>query len=286
MSTPPSARAAAQVISLVAHRLTEAHIARAMVEARVIVRHVTGRSEEELVLHPEAPLSENEAARVEELTARRAAREPLPYVLGWVEFYSRRFNISPAAIVPRPETEILAEAVIARAGKARWLAEVGVGSGALAVTLAMELPLVRVAVTDISRSALKLAAQNIQLHHVGARVHPICCDLLSALRQPLDGVVANLPYIATDDFAGLEPEVRDFEPRLALNGGADGLGLIRRLCVKLGHHLNKGGFAALEVGAGQAKEAAKLLTCAGLCEIEVLPDYSGIERVVIGWRRG
>jgi release factor glutamine methyltransferase len=276
----------AQAISSVACRLAEARIERAAVEARSIVRHVTGRSEEDLVLQPETPLSEIESAQIEELAARRAAREPLPYVLGWMEFYSRRFHISSAAIVPRPETEILAEATIVRASGARLLAEVGAGSGALAITLAMELPNARVVATDISRPALHLTAQNIRLHQVGERVYPVCCDLLSALRPSLDCVVANLPYIATDDFAGLEPEVRDFEPRIALNGGADGLGLIRRLCVELFDHLNKGGFVALEVGAGQACEVAKLLICAGLRNIEVLPDYAGLDRVVIGWRRG
>jgi len=98
--------------------------------------------------------------------------------------------------------------------------------------------------------------------------------------------VANLPYIPTPDFDHLQPEVRDFEPRLALNGGADGLGIIRRLCVQLTTHLSDGGFAALEVGAGQARAAAKLLEQAGLRDIEILFDYSGIERVVIAWRRG
>lgn len=289
MSTPASsARPAAQAIARAARRLSDAAIARARAEAQSIVRHATGLSEEELLLHPEAALSPAQIACIDELVSRRAAREPLPYVLGWAEFYSRRFRVSPAAIVPRPETEILAEAAIARARAARagLIADVGTGSGSLAVTLASELPAVRVVATDISTPALRLAAENARLHQVAEKVHLVCCDLLSGVGRPVECVVANLPYIASDDFAALEPEVREFEPRIALNGGSDGLGLIRRLSVQLSHHLNKGGFAALEVGAGQASAVAKLLERAGLGEIEVVADYGGIDRVVIGWRRG
>ncbi|MCJ7752449.1 MAG: peptide chain release factor N(5)-glutamine methyltransferase, partial [Armatimonadetes bacterium] len=165
-------------------------------------------------------------------------------------------------------------------------ADIGTGCGCLAVVLARELPDARLLAVDISLDALLLARRNIQLHRVDDRVLPLCSDLLSAVRRPLDFVVANLPYIPTPDFDHLQPEVRDFEPRLALNGGDDGLGIIRRLCVQLTTHLSDGGFAALEVGAGQAHTAAKLLEQAGLRDIEILLDYSGIERVVIAWRRG
>ena len=268
--------------------MATAGVERARAEAEMMVRAAAGLSTEELIRDPELLLSEDQARRCDGWAARRAAREPLPYLVGKTEFFSRTFLTSPAAIVPRPETEILAEAALerARAIGASLAVDVGTGSGVLAVTLAREVVGLRVVATDISLDALRLAARNGELHGVSARVLPVCCDLLAAVGRPVDCVVANLPYIARDDFAGLEPEVRDYEPRIALDGGMDGLGMIRRLSVQVCDHLHKGGFAALEVGAGQAAEAAKVLTRGGLCEIEVLPDYAGIARVVIGWRRG
>jgi release factor glutamine methyltransferase len=289
MAAPPSSpRSAAAVISDISGRLTNAGIERARAEAELIVRTASGVSAEGLIRDPDLQLSDDQLQRVDEWAARRAAREPLPYILGRWEFYSRVFQVSPAAIVPRPETELLAEAAIERASRTRasLAVDVGAGSGALGVTLAAESPGLRVVATDISLAALRLTARNVELHALGDRVFPVCCDLLAAVGRPVDCIVANLPYIARDDFAGLDPEVRDYEPRIALDGGMDGLGMIRRLSVQVCEHLHKGGFAALEVGAGQAEEAAKLLTCGGLCEIEVLPDLAGIERVVIGWRRG
>jgi release factor glutamine methyltransferase len=284
----PDMPTVAAAIADIARDLSHAGIERARVEAEIIVRAAAGLPREHMILHPETPLSAEQAALIESLVSRRAAREPLPYVLGETGFYSLSFHVSPSAIVPRPETEILAEAAVERARQthATTAADIGTGCGCLAVVLARELPDARLLAVDISLDALLLARRNIQLHRVDDRVLPLCSDLLSAVRLPLDFVVANLPYIPTPDFDHLQPEVRDFEPRLALNGGDDGLGIIRRLCVQLTTHLSDGGFAALEVGAGQASAAAKLLEQAGLRDIEILFDYSGIERVVIAWRRG
>jgi release factor glutamine methyltransferase len=281
-------RSVAAAISDIAGRLADAGIERARTEAELIVRAAAGLSTEELIRDPELLLSEDQAGRCDEWAARRAAREPLPYLLGTAEFFSRTFLASPVAIVPRPETEVLAEAVIerARAIGASLAVDVGTGSGALAITLAHEVPGLTVVATDISCNALRLAARNVERHGMADRVLPVCCDLLAAVGRPVDCVVANLPYIAHDDFPQLDPEVRDYEPRLALDGGMDGLGMIRRLSVQLCDHLHKGGFAALEVGAGQAGEVAKLLLAAGLADVELLRDYAGVERVVIGWRLG
>lgn len=254
----------------------------------MIVRAAAGLSSEELIRDPELLLSEDHAGRCDEWAARRAAREPLPYLVGRAEFYSRSFLVSPAAIVPRPETELVAEAAIERARRigASLAVDVGTGSGALAITLAHEVPGLAVVATDISIAALCLARRNVELHELRQGVLLVCCDLLAAVGRPANCVVANLPYIAHDDFPQLAPEVRDYEPRLALDGGMDGLGIIRRLTAQLCDHLHKGGFAALEVGAGQAGAVAKLLLAAGLADVEVLRDYAGIERVVIGWCRG
>ena len=283
---PPSPRTLASALSWVARQLSAAGIERARPEAEVIVSFATGRTREHLLIHPDAPLSPDEIARLTALAQRRAKREPLPYVLGEVEFYSLPFHITPAAIVPRPETEILVEAALARAGRARLAVDVGTGCGAVAIAVARGLLELRVVAADISGPALALARRNCQRHGLADRVLLVRGDLLGALSAPADLIIANLPYIRTADFPELEPEVRDWEPRIALDGGDDGLAVIRRLSVQLFDHLCPGGCAAMEVGAGQAEGVAKLLARAGLSDVEVLPDYAGIQRVVIGRRKG
>jgi release factor glutamine methyltransferase len=283
-----TATAAAHAVSAVAQRLARSGISSARSEATTLVSTVTGRSRELLLSHPDTLLSTHEMRQLEALALRRAKREPLPYVIGEAEFYSLPFRVDPRVIVPRPETEILAEAAIvrARAQRARLIADVGTGSGALAVVIARAMPHSRILGIDVSIAALLLARDNCQRHEVAESVALVCADLLEAIRERIDCIVANLPYVRSDEFAGLEPEVREFEPRIALDGGPDGMAQIRRLSARLRHNLSRGGFAALEVGAGQAAEVAKLLLAGGLRDVEVVEDYSGMERVVIGWHRG
>ena len=270
-----------------AEQLSQAGIERPRAEAEALVAAASGLSRESLLLRPGTSLSPQQLDRLEALTVRRAARKPLPYVLGEVEFYSLALRASPSAIVPRPETEVLVEAAIARARsrRARLAVDVGTGGGAIAVALAHHLRGLRVVATDVSPEALRLAQANCERHALTGRVFLLCSDLLTAVRRPADCILANLPYVRSDEFQNLQPEVRDAEPRLGLDGGADGLALIRRLSAQLFDHLCDGGFAALEVGAGQAHEVAKLLRAGGLSEVEVIADYAGIDRVVVAWRR-
>jgi release factor glutamine methyltransferase len=284
--SPPAPATLSSAVAWLAGRLSAAGIERPRPEAEAIVAAATGRSREYLLVHPEAPLSGEQRARLAPLARRRAAREPLAYVLGEVEFYSLPFHITRAAIVPRPETEILVEAALARTPSARLAVDVGTGCGAIAVVLARELPHLRVIGVDLSAAALALARRNCQRHGVADRVPLLRGDLLGGLRATANLIAANLPYIRTADFAELQPEVRDWEPRIALDGGEDGLAALRRLSVQLFDHLCAGGHAALEVGAGQAEEVAKLLADAGLSRVEVLPDYAGVPRVVTGRREG
>ena len=264
--------------------LTSAGIGEARLEAELLVGEAVGRRREWLFLHPDEQLTDDQIARVECMLARRLNREPLPYILGRAEFYGLTFRITPAAIVPRPETEILVEAAVerARAIGAELAVDVGAGSGAIAVTLAKQLPQVRVMAIDVSLDALRLTRENSERQGVADRVHPVRSDLLGGIRGEFDCIVANLPYIPTQEFPSLQAEVREHEPRAALDGGDDGLALIRRLSVQLLGHLRTRGFAALEVGAGQAGEVTKLLEAGGLSGLEVLRDYAGIERVVLG----
>lgn len=282
------AQTLADALAEVARRLLAAGVDSPRLEAEVLVREAVGVSKERLFSHPELPLSTEVRAKLEEWVARRARREPLPYILGHAEFYSLTFRVTPAVISPRPETEILVEeaAKRAREGAARLLVDVGTGSGAIAVVLAKELPGARVVAVDVSLEALRLTRENCARHGVAERVTLVGSDLLSALAVEADAIVANLPYVASDVLSGLEPEVRDFEPRGALDGGYDGLEVIRRLSPQLPSHLSEHGFVALEVGVGQAGEVAKLLSDHGLSGTEMVRDYAGIERVVIGWRAG
>jgi release factor glutamine methyltransferase len=275
-------------VATVAQRLREAGIDTARLEAEVLVAAACGRTREWLLGHPEKILSPDETHRLVALAARRAGREPLAYVLGEAEFYSLPLSVNPSVIVPRPETELLAEAALGRARQrgARTALDVGTGCGALAVAMARQSSALRVVATDISIDALRLARENCRRHSVADRVMLVCADLLDALDVRADCIVANLPYIATSEFDTLAPEVRDFEPRAGLDGGSDGLGLIRRLAVQISDHLSAGGFAALEVGAGQAPQVAKLLESRGLRSIDLIRDYAGIERIVIGCHEG
>jgi release factor glutamine methyltransferase len=277
-----------EAISRSRQRLSSVGIDEARLDAELLVSEVTGRGRAWLFLHPDEELTPAQTARLEALLSRRLRREPLPYILGRAEFCGLTFRVTPAALIPRPETEILVEAAIERAQGlgAQFIVDVGSGSGAIAVALARQMPQVHVIAADVSLNALRLARENVVTHDAAGRVHLLCSDLLDGLRGEFDCVVANLPYVRADEFPELQPEVRNYEPRWALDGGPDGLELIRRLGAQLLGHLRTGGFAALEVGAGQAPEVTKLLETAGLRTAEALRDYGGIERVVIGWRKG
>ena len=256
-------------------------------DAELLLAHVCGKTRGWMWAHTEMALSAQEVDQFRALCARRAQREPLPYLLGEWEFYGRAFYVSPAVLIPRPETELLVEAVLewARKEAATDIADIGAGSGAIAVTLAAESPALRIIAIDISPAALALARRNAARHAVEARITFLTGDLLQPLRDagipPLDVIVANLPYIAEEDYAGLMPEVRDYEPATALRGGEDGLALIRRLIAECPVHLRHGGLLALELGMGQADTVTRLLVTAHWRRIRVIADYAGIPRHIV-----
>lgn len=257
-------------------------------DAELLLGHVTGEPRVRLRLYPDRTLTPAQAARFADLVTRRAAREPLPYLTGTREFYGRSFIVSPAVLIPRPETELLVEAVVnwGRAEGATRMADIGAGSGAIAVTLAAELPAVTVFAVDISPAALAMTRTNAQLLQVAARIVCLEGDGVRPLQKQaitgLDAVVANLPYIPEGEMAALMPEVRDHEPSLALHGGDDGLAIIRRVIADAPSVLRPGGLLGLEVGYGQACVVAALLREAGWREVRVITDYGGIERHVLG----
>jgi len=254
-------------------------------EAEILVSSVTGISRGRLFLSMDDDVGDA-SVRLFPLIARRGAGEPLQYVLGAWDFFGREFLLSPDTLIPRPETEGLAERAVAAlrcSPMARPLAlDVGAGSGAIAVTLAAEVPAARIVATDISPGALRKACENAERHGVAARVLPICCDLLSALkcRGRFAVVVSNPPYVEASDLAGLAPEVREWEPHLALS--ADGaVAAVARGAARV---VGPGGAIALEVGDGQAIATAALLEELGFEAIRITTDLAGIDRVVEGRR--
>ena len=279
-----------------ARRLERAGAEEAAADAELLLLHLLGKSKAELLRDLREPWPGGELdVRWEEYLARRASGEPVQYVTGEQHFYGRRFEVSPAVLIPRPETELLAEAVL-EAGDALWppgsasapqVADIGTGSGALAVTLAAERPAWRVAASDLSADALAVASRNAALHGVGGRIRFVRGSFLEPFfaGPPLDVLVSNPPYIATEELARLQREVRDFEPHLALDGGEDGLEAYRAITAQLGRLPKLPRIAAFEVGAGQAQQVADLLRAAAdWSEIRMISDYAGIPRHVVAVR--
>ncbi|NJC87253.1 MAG: peptide chain release factor N(5)-glutamine methyltransferase [Desulfuromonas sp.] len=237
-----------------------------------------------LYLNFERPLQADELVAYREKVRRRAGREPLAYILGETEFWSLPLKVTPAVLIPRPDTELLVEEALKRLPGATRVLDVGTGSGALAIALAHERPECRVTAIDLSSTALAVAMENARLNGVGERIDFLQADLAALPAGPFALIVANPPYIPTGDLATLMPEVREFEPQLALNGGGDGLDAYRALARQAGAILAPGGWLLVEIGIGQAASVRELLAAAGLAELFISRDLAGIERVVGGRR--
>ncbi|MFZ5452335.1 MAG: peptide chain release factor N(5)-glutamine methyltransferase [Thermodesulfobacteriota bacterium] len=275
----------------------EKRVSEPRASGEVLLAHALNLSRLDLYLRYDQPLDQEELARFKALVLRRRAGEPVAYITGHKEFWSLDFKVTPGVLIPRPETETLVEAVLqvfkenTENGKRKtenWALEVGVGSGALIIALARELPRTRWVGLDISAPALMVARENARRHEVAERIDFLQADLLAAL-QPAARfalVAANLPYIPRTDWEHLPKDIKDFEPREALFGGEDGLDLIRPLVQAAPGVLYSGGWLALEVGEGQAPKVEELLQDTGeLAQIESIPDHLGIARVIRGRRR-
>ncbi|MBE7519425.1 MAG: peptide chain release factor N(5)-glutamine methyltransferase [Thermoflexaceae bacterium] len=258
-----------------AKRLGAAGIPDADFEAELLARKAAGVSRSHFFAG--AAASRGELARLHELIERRLEREPAAYITGSREFYGRQFAVGPGVLIPRPETELLVEVALAEITRSPGVvvADAGTGSGAIAVSIAAEAPATRVVGIDVSADALAIAARNVAAHAPGTQL--VRGDLLA----PLDSagiVLANLPYIPTWEIDALEPEVSRWEPRVALDGGADGFALIRRLIDDCDRRIRPR-LLALEVGYGQADAAVAELRARGR-ETRVVKDLAGIDRVV------
>lgn len=230
------------------------------------------------------------AAQYDALIARRAAREPVAYIVGRQEFWDLTFAVSPAVLIPRPETELIVEAALelyADREAALSIADVCTGCGCVAVALALERPRSRVLATDLSEPALEVARANAAYHDVSARMEVRRADLLDGIDDTFDLIVANPPYVADQYRPILQPEVREHEPEMALFGGADGLTLIRRFVPQAAERLRPGGTLMFEFAYGQDVEIEELIAAQAELRFDRLrPDLQGIPRTAIATKRG
>lgn len=254
-------------------------------DAEVLLSHVLQKERIYLYIHFDEPLEAAELAAFREMVKKRVQRIPVAYIVGAREFMGLRFAVSPAVLIPRPDTEILVEAVIERLKDKSQIkfVDIGTGSGAIVLSLLHYLPLACAVAVDISQDALAVATENAETLLVKDRVDFYQGDIYEPLAaEEFDAIVSNPPYIPNADIAELEPEVKEFEPYGALAGGLDGLDFYRRLIADGSDRLKDGGFMAFEVGINQAQAVAALAESMPIFEkTEILKDYAGIERVVI-----
>ena len=250
-------------------------------ESELLLRHVLKISRVQLYLRLDQELSLEENEEFWLLIQRRLGHEPIAYIVGHREFYGLDFYVNPDVLIPRPESELLVEKTLelTRNRPVSTIAEVGTGCGAIAISLASHLPQTKIYATDISAAALRVALNNCQKHGVVNKICLLEGDMLDPLPEPVDIVVANLPYVRESELPRINTV--NFEPYLALNGGPDGLGKIRRLCTQITGKLRSGGNLLLEIGQGQGRAVIALMhSLLPSAEIELIPDLSGIDRVV------
>jgi release factor glutamine methyltransferase len=267
-------------------RLARAGVDAPRLDAELMLARAANTSRS-AILTVQSEISSAALERFAAMLSRRAAREPLAYILGAKEFYSREFEVTPAVLIPRPETEILvatALGFLAQRSAARVL-DIGTGSGAIAIAIAANAAGTSVVAADIAEDALAIARRNVARHQLDGRVSLRWADVF----EPLDGggalgdfdlIVSNPPYLEMAAIDSLEPEVRDYEPPSALFAGADALEGYRRIADGAGEHLHRGGAVMVEIGAGQAAAVCALFREAGLHLTGVINDLAGIERVV------
>lgn len=277
----------AEACQIMAQAFAACGIENALTDARILAAHALSLSRAQLLSQSDRELEPREVDALSARAARRLRREPVSRILGAREFWGLKLAVNESVLDPRPETETLVEAALdwittrgLRQENLRVL-DIGTGSGALLLALLSELPNATGIATDISVAALATARDNAQHHNLSARCYFIACNVAAALRGPFDLIVANPPYISTAGIEELAPEVRDYDPRAALDGGPDGLSAYRAIAAEAGRLLGKNGRLIVELGQGQADEVHTLFMQAGLAaEHEPRRDLAGIGRAL------
>ena len=254
-------------------------------EAAVLMRHVLKCDAAFIVAHPEQRLNAVESILFKAVLKRRAAREPFQYISGMQEFYGLEFEVNRDGLIPRPETEILVEAAINEFpdhGGTKFC-EIGVGSGCIAISILANLPTATAVAGDVSEAALRLAAKNAEKHLVADRMELVCSNVFeNIVDHEFDMIVSNPPYVQDSVIETLQDEVRSFEPRVALEGGKDGLKVIRTIIEESPGYLIPGGVLLIEIGWDQSDRVRELLDPAAWQSVEFLPDLHGIPRILKG----
>jgi len=291
ITRPIRAASIDRLITEAAVSLDAAGVGTPRLDAELLLAAACGVDRSALYVRGSEPVPSGSVEAFRSCLARRRRREPLQYILGRQEFWSLEFAVTPSVLIPRPETELVVELALGAAGGvgARHavplhLCDVGTGCGCIAVALAHELPRAAVWALDVSMRALAVAELNAQRLGVAERVRCLRSDLFAVVaHQRFNIIVANPPYLSEDDFADLQPELA-FEPQAALDGGADGLSVIRRLLAAAPGRLVDGGWLLMEIGCEQAAAVERLARAAGFHEVSIRPDYAGLPRVLMARR--
>lgn len=274
----------AEAVRLIAQAFKAAGIDEPEADARILLAYALRLDRARLAAQADRLLEAREIDAASALAARRLRREPVARILGQKEFWSLDLRISPAVLVPRPETETVVELALDKIGRGGLrmekmrILDIGTGSGALLLALLTEMPNATGLGTDISDAALAIARENAERHRLEARCEFVAANIADGVTGRFDLVVSNPPYVAADDIATLAPEVRDHDPRLALDGGGDGLACYRAIANSMSQLLASGGRLIVELGAGQEPAVRELFTKAGLKAGETRADLAGIPR--------
>jgi release factor glutamine methyltransferase len=255
--------------------------------SELLLSHILNCKRLDLYLSFERPLQKNEIDGYRELLKRRSKFEPLQYIIGKVEFYGLDFVINASVLIPRPETELLVDTIIGTVNRNARLAilDIGTGSGNIAIALAKNLPYSKVVGLDINSETIETAKKNAKLNEVENRLMFVKKNIFNSIDigdNHFDVVVSNPPYVSSEDFVGLEPELRLFEPKLALTDNGDGLKFYRKISYLANSLLKDGGKLFFEIGAGQSESVKQILTKNNFKNIIVKKDYSDIERIIFG----
>ena len=285
----PSPWTSLDLIKWTAGYFRDHQIENARSEAEILLAHTLKIRRIDLYLNHDQPLCDDELKRFKSLILRRVDGEPVAYITGTREFWSLALAVNPSVLIPRPETECLVEAVLpfldGHAGSMKRVLEMGTGSGAIIIALAHEHPQHRYVAIDRSAAAVRTARQNARTHKVDHRIDWFCGDWDAALvpdRETFDLIVSNPPYIRSRDIDGLQAEIRDHEPRVALDGDGDGLKCIRHIIGSAHRYLRAGGLIAMEMGYDQKKDIQAIAGEVGKYSApQIIKDYSGHDRVAM-----
>ncbi len=253
-------------------------------EAGSLLSLVLGKDRTFLISHAEDSMDDDSFGQFREFVERRAAGEPLQYITGVQDFYGREFRVTPDVLIPRPETELLVEAALeVNKNENAFICDVGTGSGCIAITLLCELPRARAVAVDKSAAALEIAKLNAAKQAVADRAVFVLSDCFDALENEyqFDLIVSNPPYVSASALAGLQREVRDHEPLVALSPGPDGLSVIRRLLTEAPAYLKPNGHLLMEIGFDQGEAVRNLVDNSGWSLLEIRPDLQSIPRIVV-----